>query len=130
ILAGIIGGLVVGSISQSPVSVSGPAAGLVAVVLSAITAGGGFNAFLLALMFAGVLQILIGSLLAGFIADYVPSNVIQGLLCAIGILLIIKQIPLAFTHVAQNGLLMERLQEASGTFSIAPLANATEHINI
>src|SRR3990167_621227 len=75
IISGIIGGIVVGILSESAVSVSGPAAGMVAVVIAAIATLGGFNQFLLALLFAGTLQILIGSLKAGFIADYIPSNV-------------------------------------------------------
>jgi len=97
ILSGIIGGIVVGGLSGSSVSVSGPAAGLVAVVLSVLLRLGDFNTFLLALTMAGLFQIIIGALRAGFIADYVPSNVIQGLLCAIGILLIIKQLQPAFS---------------------------------
>src|SRR3981189_548122 len=73
VIAGILGGIVVGLISESQVSVSGPAAGMVAVVLAAITHLGGFETFLLALCFAGILQIIIGLFRAGFIADYIPS---------------------------------------------------------
>src|SRR3990167_134384 len=80
IIAGIIGGVVVGFLSESDISVSGPAAGMVAIVLTGIHELGSFNAFLLALTMAGVFQLLIGVFRAGFIADYVPSNVIQGLL--------------------------------------------------
>ena len=95
ILSGVIGGVVVGFLSGSHVSVSGPAAGMAAVVLAALAQLGDFNSFLLALSLAGLLQIIVGSFrAAGFIADYIPSNVVQGLLCAIGILLIIKQLPL------------------------------------
>lgn len=129
IIAGIIGGIIVGSISQSSVSVSGPAAGLVAVVIAAISQLGNFNTFLLALMLAGLFQIIIGSLRAGFIADYVPSSVIQGLLSAIGVLIIIKQLPLAFTHVSQNALLMQHLREAAGNLSIEPLYKTFSHLN-
>lgn len=111
ILSGIIGGILVGALSGSQVSVSGPAAGMAAVVLTAITQLGDFNSFLLALTLAGVLQVVIGSLRAGFIADYVPSNVIQGLLCAIGILLIFKQLPLAFTLSANLTELNQHLLE-------------------
>ena len=74
ILSGIIGGIVVGLLSESAVSVSGPAAGMVAVVLAAIAELGGFNTFLLALAFSGLLQIIIGTLRAGFIADYIPHR--------------------------------------------------------
>ena len=90
IISGIIGGLVVGSISGSQVSVSGPAAGMVAVIFAAITQLGDFNTFLLALVFADLLQIILRSLRAGFIAEYFSSYVIQVLFCAIGILPIIK----------------------------------------
>jgi carbonic anhydrase len=130
IIAGIIGGVVVGIISQSPVSVSGPAAGMVAVVLAAITQLGGFNAFLLALFFAGILQVTIGLLRTGFIADYVPSNVIQGLLCAIGILIIIKQLPFAFTYTAQNDLLMSSFNEAAQMLNFAALEHIGDHFNV
>jgi carbonic anhydrase len=93
LLAGIIGGVVVGALSQSQVSVSGPAAGLTAVVLSAITQLGNFETFLVAVVIAGVIQVLAGVAKGGFIADYIPSNVIKGLLAAIGIILILKQLP-------------------------------------
>lgn len=93
LVAGIVGGLVVGSLSQSHTSVSGPAAGLTAVVLSAITSLGNFQIFLLAVVIAGAIQFIAGIAKGGFIADYIPSNVIKGLLAAIGIILILKQIP-------------------------------------
>lgn len=93
VISGIIGGLVVGFFSQSHTSVSGPAAGLAAVVLSAITQLGNFETFLLAVVIAGVFQLIAGILKGGFIANYIPSNVIKGLLAAIGIILILKQIP-------------------------------------
>lgn len=93
IIAGIIGGIVVGFISGSSTSVSGPAAGLAAVVLSSIQQLGAFETFLAAVFIAGALQLIAGLLKAGFIADYIPSNVIKGLLAAIGIILILKQIP-------------------------------------
>jgi carbonic anhydrase len=95
ILAGIIGGILVGAISKSHTSVSGPAAGLAAVV-SAQIGMLGFEAFLAAMVIAGVLQISLGFIKAGFIADFFPSSVIRGLLAAIGLILILKQIP----HVA------------------------------
>ncbi|MCX8481380.1 MAG: SulP family inorganic anion transporter, partial [Sediminibacterium sp.] len=93
ILSGIIGGIVVGIISQSHTSVSGPAAGLVAVVLSSITKLGSFETFILAVVLAGIFQFIAGIFRGGFIANYIPSNVIKGLLASIGILLILKQIP-------------------------------------
>ncbi|MFC3909936.1 bifunctional SulP family inorganic anion transporter/carbonic anhydrase [Legionella dresdenensis] len=129
ILSGIIGGIVVGSLSGSQVSVSGPAAGMAAVVLTAITQLGDFNTFLLALVLAGVFQIIVGSLRAGFIAEYVPSNVVQGLLCAIGILLIVKQIPLAFTLSSDLKQLQGHLLETTEGFTIQPLYELSHHLN-
>jgi carbonic anhydrase len=129
LLAGILGGIIVGIISESSVSVSGPAAGMVAIVLAAIAQLGSFQTFLLALFFSGILQIIIGSIRAGFIADYVPSNVIQGLLCAIGILIIIKQLPFAFTYTAQNEALNTLLKEASENFSLDPFHDIIHHLN-
>lgn len=93
VIAGIIGGIVVGFLSQSHTSVSGPAAGLAAVVLSSITQLGSFEIFLMAVVLAGFLQFVAGVAKGGFIANYIPSNVIKGLLAAIGIILILKQIP-------------------------------------
>lgn len=130
ILSGIIGGIVVGALSGSQISVSGPAAGMAAVVMTAITQLGDFNTFLLALTLAGTVQIIIGSFKAGFVADYVPSNVVQGLLCAIGILLIIKQIPLAFTHAADfNELKTHLLETTEEGLTISPIIALSHHIN-
>lgn len=98
VISGIIGGLVVGMLSQSQTSVSGPAAGLAAVVLSAITELKVFEVFLVAVMLAGVIQLIMGLFNAGVISDYIPSNVIKGLLAAIGIILILKQIPHAIGY--------------------------------
>jgi carbonic anhydrase len=98
VISGIIGGIVVGILSHSQTSVSGPAAGLAAVVLSAITQLGSFEVFLTAVFIAGLIQLAIGFAKAGFIANYIPSNVIKGLLAAIGIILILKQIPHAFGY--------------------------------
>ncbi|MES2005535.1 MAG: SulP family inorganic anion transporter [Bacteroidota bacterium] len=98
IISGIIGGIVVGTLSGSSTSVSGPAAGLAAVVLAAITKLGGFEVFSAALFIAGFLQLLCGLLKGGFIANYIPSNVIKGLLAAIGIVLILKQVPQALGY--------------------------------
>ena len=98
IISGIIGGIVVGMISGSHTSVSGPAAGLAAVVLASITKLGAFDILLVSVLIAGVLQLVMGVLRAGFIANYIPSNVIKGLLAAIGILLILKQIPHAIGY--------------------------------
>lgn len=129
LLGGIIGGIVVGIISKSQVSVSGPAAGMVAVVVTAISQIGDFQSFLLALTLAGMLQVLIGIFKAGFIAEYVPSNVVQGLLCAIGILLIIKQLPMAFTHSTDLLELKAHLLETTEGVRLQPLYDFSKHIN-
>lgn len=93
VLAGIIGGVVVGALSGSHTSVSGPAAGLTAVVAAQIAALGSFEGFLFALLLAGVIQVGLGIARAGFVASFVPSSVIKGLLAAIGSILILKQLP-------------------------------------
>ncbi len=96
ILAGIVGGLLVGAISGSHTSVSGPAAGLTAVVAAQIALLGSFEAFLVAVFLAGIMQLVLGVMRAGSIADFVPSSVIKGLLAAIGLILIFKQLPHLF----------------------------------
>ncbi|MEM9461390.1 MAG: SulP family inorganic anion transporter [Myxococcota bacterium] len=93
LITGIVGGLVVAWLSGSPLSVSGPAAGLTVIVLSGIEELGSYEVFLLAVVISGVFQLLLGLVRAGLIAYYFPSNVIKGLLAAIGIILILKQIP-------------------------------------
>jgi carbonic anhydrase len=98
LLAGIVGGILVGLLSGSHTSVSGPAAGLTAVVAAQIVSLGSYEAFLLAVVLAGGIQIVLGVLRAGFIANFIPSSVIKGLLAAIGIILILKQIPHLFGH--------------------------------
>ncbi|MGQ3012350.1 MAG: SulP family inorganic anion transporter [Flavobacteriales bacterium] len=93
LIAGVIGGIVVGSISNSNVSVSGPAAGLTTIVLASISELGAFDIFLISVFIAGLLQIVFGLLRLGFLAQFVPNSVIKGMLAAIGIILILKQIP-------------------------------------
>jgi len=93
IIAGVIGGLVVGILSGSQLSVSGPAAGLTVIVLNAITTLGSFEAFTLAVVIAGLMQLTLGFLKAGTIGHFFPSSVIKGMLTAIGFILILKQIP-------------------------------------
>lgn len=98
LIAGIVGGIVVGSISGSSLGVSGPAAGLAVIVLSAITTLGSFENFLVAVVIGGAIQILLGVLRAGIIGYYFPSAVIKGMLAAIGIIILLKQIPHAFGY--------------------------------
>lgn len=100
VIAGIIGGIVVGAISGSTIGVSGPAAGLAAIVLTAISTLGSYEAFLLAVVIGGGIQLLFGVLRMGVIAYYFPSAVIKGMLAGIGIIIILKQIPHFFGYDA------------------------------
>jgi MFS superfamily sulfate permease-like transporter len=98
IIAGIVGGIVVAFASGSALSVSGPAAGLTVIVLNGITTLGSYDQFLVAVVIAGALQIILGYLKAGVIGYYFPSSVIKGMLAAIGIILILKQLPIAIGY--------------------------------
>ncbi|OQX68178.1 MAG: sulfate transporter [Sorangiineae bacterium NIC37A_2] len=98
LLAGIVGGVVVGALSGSHTSVSGPAAGLTAIVATQIATLGSFRAFLAATVIAGVFQLVLGLVRAGFIAHFFPSAVVKGLLAAIGVILILKQVPHVIGH--------------------------------
>ncbi|MFV8367181.1 SulP family inorganic anion transporter [Flavobacterium sp. XS1P27] len=98
IISGIIGGIVVGYLSTSNISVSGPAAGLTAIVLTAVTDLGAFDIFLTAVFIAGLLQLILGFVKAGSISNYFPTNVIEGMLAGIGIIIILKQLPHAFGY--------------------------------
>jgi carbonic anhydrase len=98
LITGIVGGVLVALLSGSQLSVSGPAAGLTVIVLTAINKLGSYEAFLLAVVFAGILQIVFGLIRAGTVANFFPSSVIKGMLAAIGIILILKQIPHAFGY--------------------------------
>ena len=100
LISGIIGGVVVGALSGSPLGVSGPAAGLAVIVLNAITDLGGFEIFLVAVIIAGILQVIMGFAQAGIIAYFFPSSVIHGMLAGIGIIIFLKQIPHAFGYDA------------------------------
>lgn len=98
LISGIVGGVVIGALSNSQLSVSGPAAGLAALVFGAITTIGNYPLFLCAVLVAGIIQILLGIGKMGGIANYIPSSVIKGMLTSIGILIIAKQIPHAFGY--------------------------------
>ena len=98
LISGIIGGIVVGALSDSALGVSGPAAGLAVIVLNAITDLGGFDIFLVAVIIAGVIQLIMGFAKAGIIAYFFPSSVIHGMLAGIGIIIFLKQIPHAFGY--------------------------------
>ncbi|MFM7809894.1 MAG: SulP family inorganic anion transporter, partial [Planctomycetota bacterium] len=126
IIAGVIGGVVVGLLSGSHVSVTGPAAGLTAIVLAQMNALGSFEAFLLAVAISGVMQVALGLLRAGVLASYFPTNVIKGLLAAIGVILILKQIPHLVGHDADwEGDMAFAQEDGQNTFSeMARMLNA------
>jgi SulP family sulfate permease len=98
VIAGIVGGIVVGTASGSKLGVSGPAAGLAVIVLNAITALNGWEAFLVAVVLAGVIQLIMGYLKLGIIAYYFPTSVIKGMLTGIGLIIILKQLPHALGY--------------------------------
>lgn len=100
LIAGIVGGIVVGALSGSNIGVSGPAAGLAAIVLTAIGSLGGYQNFLVAVVLGGIIQLIFGVLKAGVIGYYFPSSVIKGMLTGIGIIIILKQIPHFFGYDA------------------------------
>ena len=105
LLSGIVGGLVVGILSGSRTSVSGPAAGMIVIVTSQIEAlGGSFEAFLVAVVLSGVIQLIFGAIRAGTLTNYFPISILKGLLAAIGVLLILKMAPRLIGHVGPLGL--------------------------
>lgn len=122
LLTGIIGGLVVTALSPSRFAVSGPAAGLVTIVVAAIESLGSFSVFLMALVLAGVLQLLFGILRAGRFISLVPASVIKGMLAAIGILLIMQQIPVALGTAEETGL--AEVVQGNAAFSVTAIAVA------
>lgn len=128
IISGIIGGVIVGFFSGSQTSVSGPAAGLAAIVLASITKLGGFEVFSTALLIAGVLQMAGGYFKGGIIANYIPSNVIKGLLAAIGVLLILKQIPHAIGYDADHEDAFSFIQP-NGENTFSHLFGSFKHFN-
>lgn len=128
LIAGIIGGIVVGGLSGSKVGVSGPAAGLAAIVLTAIGTLGGYENFLVAVVLGGIIQLLFGVLKAGIIGYYFPSSVIKGMLTGIGIIIILKQIPIFFGYDEQSGWDLEFFEiDGGNTFSelFAIIGNVT-----
>ncbi len=128
IISGIVGGIIVACISGSRLSVSGPAAGLTSIVLAAVATLGSFDAFLLSLALAGVFQIILGVIKAGIIGHYIPSSVIKGMLAAIGIILIIKQIPHLVGYDADpEG--DETFEQADGQNTFSALKNMFNYIS-
>jgi SulP family sulfate permease len=128
VIAGIVGGIVVGMASGSPLGVSGPAAGLAVIVLTAIgTLGGSYQAFLTAVVLAGVLQLLFGYAKAGFIAYFFPSSVIKGMLTGIGLLIILKQIPHAIGW-DKDAIGDDAFNQADGQNTFTEISKAFEFI--
>ncbi|WKW12095.1 SulP family inorganic anion transporter [Pseudogemmatithrix spongiicola] len=127
IIAGIVGGLVVGLISDSQLMVSGPAAGLTAIVLAAITDLGGFEIFLAAVVLAGAMQVAFGLLRAGVIGYYFPTAVIKGMLSAIGLILIMKQIPHAIGYDA-DAMADDTYMQGTAETAFTGVAEAFRHI--
>ena len=125
VVAGVIGGIVIGFFSGSHLSVSGPAAGLTAIVLAAISSLGNFQIFLCAVMIAGVLQLVLGYIKAGAIANYIPTSVLEGMLAGIGITIIIKQLPDAIGYAKGKAAVME---DADDGFLMNTITAATHNI--
>lgn len=128
IISGIIGGIVVGFMSKSHISVTGPAAGLTAIVLSAITELGAYEIFLTAVIFAGLFQLILGFVKAGSISNYFPTNVIEGMLAGIGIIIFMKQIPhaIGYDKVAEGD---TAFVEKSGSTVFETLIEGFNYIN-
>jgi MFS superfamily sulfate permease-like transporter len=127
IITGIVGGLVVSWLSGSQLMVSGPAAGLTAIVAASILELGSYAAFALAVVLAGVLQLTLSLLRAGAIAHFFPSSVIKGMLAAIGITLILKQLPYAFGAAIGTGGAGVAGADAEGGGTLAAIAAAVAH---
>lgn len=129
IIAGVIGGIVIGALSKSHLSVSGPAAGLTAIVLTAISDFGAFDIFLVAVIVAGLIQLILGFLKAGMISNYFPNNVIEGMLAGIGLIIISKQIPhaLGFDVDFEGD---EAFVESGGSNTFTTMINALDHIQL
>lgn len=129
IISGVIGGIVVGFLSKSHVSVSGPAAGLTAIILTAITDLGAFDIFLTAVFISGLIQLALGFIKAGSISNYFPTNVIEGMLAGIGIIIILKQIPHAFGYDADfEG--DQSFIQSNGSNSFSSLFEIFNHIQL
>jgi len=129
IIAGIIGGIVVGYLSKSHLSVSGPAAGLTAIVLTAISDLGAFDIFLTSVFIAGLIQLALGFIKAGSISNYFPTNVIEGMLAGIGIIIILKQLPHAFGYDSDfEG--DESFLQDDGSNTISAILGLVNHVQL
>lgn len=129
LIAGIVGGIVIGFFSGSPLSVSGPAAGLTAIVAGAIGKLPGYEVFLVAVVLAGLFQLVLGFARAGIIGDFIPNSVIKGMLAAIGLILILKQFPhlLGYDSVLEGE---EAFQQKNKENTFQTLWRAVQHPNL
>lgn len=125
VIAGIVGGIIVGYLSGSKIGVSGPAAGLAAIVLTAISTLGSFENFLVAVVLGGVIQLIFGILKAGIIGYYFPSSVIKGMLTGIGIIIILKQIPHFFGYNGEFSFF-----KVNGETTVSGIINSLNTISI
>ena len=125
IVTGIVAGILDGFLSGSQLSVAGPAAGLTAIVLAAITDLGSWDIFLCAVIAAGIIQLILGFAKAGSIANYFPSAVIEGMLAGIGLTIIIKMIPEALGYDGEGH---ERMVDAEDGFTLDYITSAFNHI--
>jgi MFS superfamily sulfate permease-like transporter len=128
IISGIVGGIVVGYLSQSHISVTGPAAGLTAIVLTAIMDLGSFEMFLLAGVLAGIIQLTLGFIKAGSISNYFPTSVIEGMLAGIGVIIFLKQIPHAIGYDA-NFEGDESFLKENGSYAFSELFSFLDAVN-
>ncbi|MBD2703195.1 SulP family inorganic anion transporter [Spirosoma sp. BT702] len=126
LVAGMIGGIIIGTLSGSEVSVSGPAAGLAVIVADAIIKLGSYEAFLVAVVLAGVIQFVMGIIKAGRFSSFFPDSVIKGMLVAIGIVIILKQIPHALGRDNDYEGEFEFQQLADGENTISEIYRAIE----
>ncbi|TKC07236.1 SulP family inorganic anion transporter [Pedobacter frigoris] len=129
LVTGIVGGIVVASLSGSQLSVSGPAAGLTAIVIGAIAQLGGYQVFVLAVILAGVMQLILGLLKGGTIGNYFPSSVIEGMLAAIGLTLILKQLPHAL-GVDSDFFGDESFFQSDNENTFSAIASALNHFSL
>ncbi|SOD82273.1 SulP family inorganic anion transporter [Spirosoma fluviale] len=126
LVAGVIGGIVVGLLSGSEISVSGPAAGLAVIVADAIAKIGSYEAFLVAVVLAGLIQLVLGLIKAGRFSSFFPDSVIKGMLVAIGIVIILKQIPHALGRDNDYEGEFEFQQLADGENTLSEIYRAIE----
>ncbi len=127
IIAGVIGGLIVGSLSNSPLGVSGPAAGLATIVLDNITALGSFEILLVSIIIGGIIQLLLGFLKGGIIGYYFPNSIIKGMLSAIGIVIFMKQVPHAIGYDKDYEGDMDFIQK-DGENTFSEFFNLSDHL--